>query len=100
MARPRKGTKADIEATAKWRHTMLEKYGGEEGLHKLMQRIGAKGGRNGHTGGFASNPALARIAGAKGGRMSSRKGIKNGEGKSSLKEIEKAEKVLEEESKK
>ena len=28
-------------------------------------RIGAKGGRNGHTGGFASNPELARIAGRK-----------------------------------
>lgn len=32
-------------------------------------------------GGFASNPELARIAGAKGGRKSSRLGIKNGEGK-------------------
>lgn len=37
-------------------------------------RIGAKGGMNGHTGGFASNPKLAREAGAKGGRMSRRKG--------------------------
>lgn len=35
-------------------------------------RIGAKGGRNGHTGGFASNPELARIAGAIGGRKSKR----------------------------
>lgn len=34
--------------------------------------IGAIGGRNGHTGGFASNPELARIAGAKGGRNSKR----------------------------
>lgn len=34
--------------------------------------IGAKGGRAGHTGGFASNPELARIAGAKGGRKSRR----------------------------
>ena len=35
--------------------------------------IGAKGGRNGRgKGGFASNPALAREAGAKGGRMSRR----------------------------
>lgn len=34
--------------------------------------IGAKGGRNGHTGGFAANPQLARIAGAKGGRISRR----------------------------
>ena len=31
-------------------------------------KIGAKGGRNGHTGGFAANHELARIAGAKGGR--------------------------------
>jgi hypothetical protein len=36
-------------------------------------KIGAKGGKNGHTGGFAANPALARIAGAKGGRISRRK---------------------------
>ncbi len=34
--------------------------------------IGAKGGRNGHTGGFASNPELARIAGRKGGLRSRR----------------------------
>lgn len=38
----------------------------------FYQRIGRKGGRNGHTGGFASNPELARIAGAKGGRLSRR----------------------------
>lgn len=36
-------------------------------------RIGAKGGKNGRTGGFAANPELARIAGAKGGRISRRK---------------------------
>lgn len=34
--------------------------------------IGAKGGRNGHTGGFASNPELAKIAGQKGGKISRR----------------------------
>lgn len=34
--------------------------------------IGAKGGRNGNTGGFAANRELARIAGAKGGRISRR----------------------------
>lgn len=34
--------------------------------------IGRKGGKNGHTGGFASNPELAKIAGAKGGRKSRR----------------------------
>ena len=47
----------------------------------FYQRIGKKGGINGHTGGFAYDPALARVAGAKGGRISTRKGIKNGEGK-------------------
>lgn len=36
-------------------------------------RIGAKGGRNGSTGGFAANRELARIAGAKGGRISRRR---------------------------
>ena len=40
-----------------------------ENFYKL---IGAKGGRQGHTGGFASNPELARLAGAKGGRRSKR----------------------------
>lgn len=35
-------------------------------------KIGAKGGRNGHTGGFAANRELARTAGAKGGRASRR----------------------------
>ncbi len=35
-------------------------------------RIGRKGGQNGTTGGFAANPELARIAGAKGGRISRR----------------------------
>lgn len=34
--------------------------------------IGAKGGKNGHTGGFAANRELARVAGAKGGRISRR----------------------------
>lgn len=34
--------------------------------------IGAKGGKNGHTGGFAANRELARIAGRKGGKKSKR----------------------------
>ena len=38
-------------------------------------RIGAKGGRNGHTGGFAANPELARIAGKKGGEISRRRKV-------------------------
>lgn len=36
-------------------------------------KIGKKGGERGHTGGFAANPALARVAGAKGGRISRRR---------------------------
>ena len=35
-------------------------------------RIGAKGGKRGHTGGFYANRELARKAGAKGGRISRR----------------------------
>lgn len=38
----------------------------------FYKEIGAKGGRNGHTGGFAANRELAAIAGAKGGRISRR----------------------------
>lgn len=47
----------------------------------FYREIGRRGGANGHTGGFAANPELAKIAGAKGGRISRRTGIKNGEGK-------------------
>lgn len=47
--------------------TNRAKYGKD-----FYKNIGAKGGRKGHTGGFASNPALAKIAGAKGGRISRR----------------------------
>jgi general stress protein YciG len=39
----------------------------------FYRRIGAIGGANGKTGGFAANPELARIAGAKGGRISRRR---------------------------
>lgn len=38
--------------------------------------IGAKGGRNGHTGGFAANPELAKIAGSIGGKKSKREKAK------------------------
>ena len=47
--------------------TNKSKYGKD-----FYARIGAVGGRNGNTGGFAANPALAKIAGAKGGRISRR----------------------------
>lgn len=84
------GTIAGGKKAAK---TNILKYG--KGFYS---RIGAKGGRNGHTGGFATNPALARIAGAKGGRKSRRTGVKNGEGKKNLKDIDEMERILEEES--
>lgn len=38
----------------------------------FYRRIGSKGGQRGHTGGFATNRELARIAGAKGGSISRR----------------------------
>lgn len=38
----------------------------------FYKKIGAKGGRNGHTGGFAADPELARRAGAIGGKKSKR----------------------------
>lgn len=84
------GTLAGGKKAAK---TNILKYGKD-----FYARIGAKGGRNGHTGGFAANPALARIAGANGGRKSRRTGVKNGEGKKDNKDIEAMERVLEEES--
>jgi general stress protein YciG len=52
---------------AKAAATNRKKYG-----DNFYAEIGAKGGRNGHTGGFASNPELAKIAGAKGGKASKR----------------------------
>lgn len=39
----------------------------------FYRRIGKKGGQNGHTGGFYANRELARVAGAKGGRISRRR---------------------------
>lgn len=47
----------------------------------FYKRIGSKGGRNGHTGGFASNHELAREAGRIGGLLSRRTGVKNDQGK-------------------
>lgn len=40
---------------------------------KFYSKIGRRGGKNGHTGGFHANPELARIAGRKGGLISKRK---------------------------
>lgn len=59
------GTKAGGKKAAATNKT---KHGAD-----FYARIGAKGGKNGNTGGFAANPELARIAGAKGGRVSRRR---------------------------
>lgn len=58
------GTKA---GGLKARETTISKYGRE-----FYRTIGSKGGQNGHTGGFAANPALAKVAGRKGGKASRR----------------------------
>ncbi len=48
--------------------TNRKKYGKD-----FYARIGAIGGKKGTTGGFAANRELARLAGAKGGRISRRR---------------------------
>jgi general stress protein YciG len=58
------GTKVGGIAAAK---TNKAKYGSD-----FYSKIGSIGGKKGHTGGFAANRELARIAGAKGGRISRR----------------------------
>ena len=40
--------------------------------YEFYAKTGAKGGKKGKTGGFFANRELARIAGAKGGRISRR----------------------------
>ena len=60
MAGTREGGKA---AAA----TNRAKYGDD-----FYSKIGAKGGKKGKTGGFFADRELARIAGAKGGRISRR----------------------------
>ena len=47
--------------------TNKQRYGND-----FYAKIGAIGGRKGTTGGFFANRELARIAGAKGGRISKR----------------------------
>ena len=58
------GTKAGAKKAAA---TNKARYGAD-----FYATIGRKGGQNGNTGGFAANPELARLAGAKGGRISRR----------------------------
>ena len=58
------GTQSGGKAAAK---RNKEKYGAD-----FYAKIGAMGGKMGHTGGFYANRELARIAGARGGRISRR----------------------------
>jgi len=58
------GTKLGGQAAASTNKT---KYGAD-----FYARIGAMGGKKGKTGGFYANRELARLAGAKGGRISRR----------------------------
>jgi general stress protein YciG len=58
------GTKTGGQSAAA---TNKAKYGPD-----FYAKIGAMGGKKGRTGGFFANRELARIAGAKGGRISRR----------------------------
>ena len=58
------GTKKGGKAAAA---TNKKKYGAD-----FYARIGAKGGKAGRTGGFYKRRELARVAGAKGGRVTRR----------------------------
>lgn len=64
------GTK---QGAAKAKLTIYEKHGQD-----FYAKIGAKGGKKGHTGGFAANHELAKIAGRKGGLISRRGKAKRG----------------------
>lgn len=59
------GTKAGSEKAVQ---TIIKRHGSD-----FYARIGAVGGKKGTTGGFAANRELARVAGAKGGRISRRR---------------------------
>ena len=57
----------------KARDANYEKHGKD-----FYKKIGSKGGKKGHTGGFFANRELAKKAGQKGGRISKRgKAVKN-----------------------
>ncbi len=61
------GTKKGGQLAAQ---TNKNKYGAD-----FYAKIGQKGGKLGHTGGFFANRELARLAGSRGGRISRRKKI-------------------------
>lgn len=72
MARPKSGTPEGEIARQKFIKTMENKYGN---LTEHFRLIGAKGGAKSRGGGFAQGKVgreRAKIAGAKGGRISKR----------------------------
>lgn len=66
---------------SKIRKTIEARYGKD-----YWRKIGSKGGKATGMKGFALNPELARAAGRKGGKISTRAGVKNGEGKKRVRE--------------
>lgn len=67
----------------KARETNKKKYG-----DNFYRMIGSKGGqKTGIKKGFALNPALAKKAGAKGGKISRRTGVTTGQGKINNREL-------------
>lgn len=65
----------------KLKEHMIAKHGSEEAWKAYMRTLGSKGGANGNTGGFASDKVgddgltgveRAKVAGAKGGKISRR----------------------------
>ena len=102
--RLKRGTPSGDRAAEKWHATMLDRLGSEEAIREHYREIGRKGGKAGHTGGFASFVVgsdgmtgwqRARIAGARGGKRSRRNGVKNGEGKKHRGEDKFIESILE-----
>ncbi len=62
-----------VKGGIKLRETMIKKHGSEAAWKEWLRENASRGGKNGHTGGFAANRERARWAGAKGGRISRRK---------------------------
>lgn len=102
--RSKRGTPSGNRATKKWYDTMLKKLGSEEAIVEYFRTIGRKGGSVPGEKGFASFTVgrdgmtgwqRSHIAGRKGGRISRRTGVKNGEGKKRKEEDEFIESILE-----
>ena len=76
--------------------TIRQRYGA--GFYEKIGHMGGKAGRGPNClKGFAADRERARVAGSLGGKISSRAGVKNGYGREAVKDIEEAEKILEQE---